>query len=157
MIKFGKSLHRAKASAGRAGREDRGAPVGAARRAVAPNGRQEGDGRRRRLHRSGPRLGREEQSREAVLGDDGDVPQRASKHGRAERLLRRRVLLQERQHLCPEAPAGFHHKGDVLVDVLQVQFFCLQIAENFAKEFVLNFCQIFAKFCQILQNLLARR
>ena len=96
MIKFGKSLHRAKASAGRAGREDRGAPAGAARRAVAPNGRQEGDGRRRRLHRSGPRLGREKQGREALLGDDGDVPQRARQHGGAERLLGGGVLPQKR-------------------------------------------------------------
>ena len=60
---------------------------------MAHSGRRKGYGRQRRLHRSGARLGREEQGREAVLGDDDDVPQRASQHGRAERLLRRRVLL----------------------------------------------------------------
>ena len=30
-------------------------------------------GRQKRLHRVGPRLGREEQGREAVLGDNGDT------------------------------------------------------------------------------------
>ena len=103
-MNFSKSRQRAKASAGYAEQEDQGAPAGAATRAVAHNGRRRGYGRQKRLHRIGARLGREEQGREAVLGDNGDVPQRASKHGRAERLLRRRVLLQERQHLGPEAP-----------------------------------------------------
>ena len=81
---------------------------------MAHNGRRRGYGRQKRLHRIGARLGREEQGREAVLGDNGDVPQRASKHGRAERFLRRRVLLQERQHLGPEAPPSLHHKGHEL-------------------------------------------
>ena len=77
---------------------------------MAHNGRRRGYGRQKRLYRIGARLGREEQGREAVLGDNRDIPQRASKHGRAERLLRRRVLLQERQHLGPEAPPSLHHK-----------------------------------------------
>ena len=50
----------------------------------------------------------------ALLGDDGDVPQRARQHGGAERLLCRRVMPQERQHLVPEPSSRFHHKGHEL-------------------------------------------
>ena len=81
---------------------------------MAHTGRGRSYGRQKRLPRVGARLGREEQGREAVLGYNGDIPQRASKHGRAERLLRRRVLLQERQHLRPDPASSFHHKGDQL-------------------------------------------
>ena len=89
---------------------------------MAHTGRGGSYGRQERLHRVGARLGREEQGREAVLGDNGDIPQRASKHGRAERLLRRRVLLQERQHLCPEAPPSLHHRVRVEVSMLKILF-----------------------------------
>ena len=99
-------------SSGAAGQEERKTPDGAPYGDGARSGRGQSGGRRRRLHRGGPRLSREQQGRETLLGDDGNIVQRAGQHGRAARLLRRRVLLQERQHLRPKPAAGLHHEGD---------------------------------------------
>ena len=73
-----------------------------------------------------------------LLGDDGDVPQRACQHGGAERLLCRRVMPQERQHLLPEPSSRFHHKGHEHRS--QCSKFSSKIAENFAI-FSPNFAQ----------------
>ena len=64
------------------------------------------------LRRARARLSREEQGRETLLGDDGDLAQRASQRSGTLRLRDGRVLPQERQHLRPEPAAGFHHEGD---------------------------------------------
>ena len=68
-------------------------------------------GKARQSHADRARLRREKQPREANLGNDEDLAQCGSEHDRAERLLRRRVLLQKRQDLRPEPTASFHHEG----------------------------------------------
>ena len=79
-------------SSGTAGQEERKPPDGAPDSDGARSGRGQSGGRRRRLYRGGPRLSREQQGRETLLGDDGNIVQRAGQHGRAARLVRRRVL-----------------------------------------------------------------
>ena len=65
-------------------------------------------------HSRRARLCCEKQSREPLLGDDGDLAQNASHRRGAQRLLCGRVLPQERQHLGTEPSAGLHHEGDKL-------------------------------------------
>ena len=79
--------------------------------AAEPRRGQPASRAQRASHANRARLRREEEPREAGLGNDGDLAQGGSEHDRAERLLRRRVLLQKRQDLRPEPTASFHHEG----------------------------------------------
>ena len=63
---------------------------------------------------SGARLTREKQGRQAPLRENGELARSASEHGGAQRLLRRRVLPQERQNLRAKPPASLHLEGDEL-------------------------------------------
>ena len=94
--KFCRSLQKEETSTGSAGQTNRDAPAGPTEADVALNGREQRGGPLGRLHSGGARLSREKQGCEVLLSDDGNIAQRAGQHGRAERLLRRRVLLQER-------------------------------------------------------------
>ena len=58
-----------KRSSGTAGQEERKPPDGAPDSDGARSGRGHSGGRRKRLHRGGPRLSREQQGRETLLGD----------------------------------------------------------------------------------------
>ena len=128
LVNFAETCKRKSQAPARPGRMNETPPEGATKGGGALSGRGNSGRRPRRLHRGGARLSRDERGREALLGDDGDVPQRASQHGRAERLLRRRVLFQERQL----------HRS-------LISIFSLKIAENFA-----DFC----KCCKVCHNLL---
>ena len=78
--------------------------------AAGPRREQPASRAQKASHANRARLRREEEPREAELGDDGDLAQGGSEHDRAERLLRRRVLLQKRQDLRPEPTASLHHE-----------------------------------------------
>ena len=67
--------------------------------AAGPRRQQPASRAQRDSHANRARLRRKEEPREAELGNDGDLAQGGSEHDRAERLLRRRVLLQKRQDL----------------------------------------------------------
>ena len=79
--------------------------------AAEPRREQPASRAQKASHANRARLRREEEPREAELGNDGDLAQGGSEHDRPERLLRRRVLLQKRQDLRPEPTASFHHEG----------------------------------------------
>ena len=79
--------------------------------AAVPRGELPASRAQRDSHTNRARLRREEEPREAGLGNNGDLAQCGSEHDRAERLLRRRVLLQKRQDLRPESTASLHHEG----------------------------------------------
>ena len=70
--------------------------------AAGPRRQQPASRAQRDSHANRARLRREEEPREAELGNDGDLAQGVSEHDRAERLLRRRVLLQKQQDFRPE-------------------------------------------------------
>ena len=74
--------------------------------AAGPRREQPASRAKRNSHANRARLRREEEPREAGLGNDGDLAQGGSEHDRAERLLRRRVLLQKRQDLRPQPTAS---------------------------------------------------
>ena len=75
--KFCRNLQEEESSAGPAGQDERNAPDGATKCGGALSGHGHSGRRPRRLHRGGARLSRDEQGREALLGDDGDVPRRS--------------------------------------------------------------------------------
>ena len=81
---------------GSSGQTGRGALAGPTDADVAPSGRGQSGTHRRRLYSGGARLSREEQGGKASLGDDGNIAQRSSQNGGAQRLLGQRVLLAER-------------------------------------------------------------
>ena len=115
-------------SSGAPGQEEREAPDGAPDSDGARSGRGQSGGRRRRLHSGGPRLSREQQGRETLLGDDGNIVQRAGQHGRTERLLRRRVLL-----------LNFFVKNRQNIFAIELMNFINSIANNSNFEFSANF------------------
>ena len=67
--KFCRNLQEEESSAGPAGQDERNAPDGATKCGEALSGHGHSGRRPRRLHRGGARLSRDEQGREALLGD----------------------------------------------------------------------------------------